>query len=230
MINNNLKIVVAIPCLNEARFIGDIVRRIDKTRYKVIVIDDGSKDDTAEVALANGAEVIKHPYQMGAGAATKSCFEAAKKENADILVTLDGDGQHNPDEIDRVAAPAINKEADFVIGSRFIKPDTNMPLYRRLGIYIINLLCNIGAKVKVTDTQSCFRAYNRKFLDTVSIAEQSFSFSIELLINARRAGLKIKEVPISCVYHDQGSSMNPIRHGINVAWTIIKMRWGKNRR
>jgi len=218
------KVIVAIPCFNEQDFIGDIVSRARNYVDKVIVIDDGSTDNTAEVARAAGAEVIQHKERRGAGAATKSGFEAAKANNADLLVTLDGDGQHNPDEIPKVLAPALRGEADLVIGSRFIEPQTNVPRYRRFGIDVITWLCNLGSRVKISDSQSCFRAYSRRLLEAVDITEDGFGFSVQMLIQARRKGFVIKEVPISCVYHSQGSSLNPIAHGLSVAWSVIRLR------
>ncbi len=119
------KIIAVIPCFNEENFIGDIVTRARIYADKVIVIDDGSTDNTSEVAKAAGAEVIRHERRRGAGAATKSGFEAAKTNNADILVTLDGDRQHDPDEIPQVLAPILSCKADLVIGSRFLQPNLN---------------------------------------------------------------------------------------------------------
>jgi glycosyltransferase involved in cell wall biosynthesis len=220
------KIIAAIPCLNEGQFIGDIVTRARRYVDTVFVIDDGSTDNTYEVAKAAGAEVIIHERSLGAGAATKSAFEAARTKNADILITLDGDGQHNPDEIPRVLAPILKNEADLVIGSRFLPANLiEVPKYRKFGIDVITWLYNLGSKKKVSDSQSCFRAYNRKLLEAVTITEDGFSFSVEVLIQARRKGLVITEVPISCIYHSQGSSLNPIVHGLGVACSVIRLRF-----
>jgi len=219
------KIIAAIPCLNEGQFIGDIVTRSRKYVDTVIVIDDGSTDNTTEVAKAARAEVIRHETRQGAGAATRSAFEAAKAYNADVLVTLDGDGQHNPDEIPQVLAPILCGEADLVIGSRFLLQNIKkVPKYRKFGIDIITWLYNLGSKKKVSDSQSCFRAYSRKSLEAVSITENGFSFSVEVLIQARKKGFVITEVPTSCVYHSQGSTINPLTHGLGVAWNVVKHR------
>jgi len=219
------KIIAVIPCFNEENFIGDIVTRARIYADKVIVIDDGSTDNTSEVAKAAGAEVIRHERRRGAGAATKSGFEAAKTNNADILVTLDGDGQHDPDEIPQVLAPILSCKADLVIGSRFLLQNIKkVPKYRKFGIDIITWLYNLGSKKKVSDSQSCFRAYSRKSLEAVSITENGFSFSVEVLIQARKKGFVITEVPTSCVYHSQGSTINPLTHGLGVAWNVVKHR------
>lgn len=225
MTQTSPKVIAAIPCLNEEQFIADIVRRAQKYVETVIVIDDGSTDKTAEAAQAAGAKVIRHRERQGAGAATRTAFQAAKSYNADILVTLDGDGQHNPDEIPRVLAPVLRGESDLVIGSRFLVPySQNIPKYRKFGIDIITWLCNFGSKIKVSDSQSCFRAHSRRLLEAVSITENGFGFSTEVLIQARKKGFNIKEVPISCIYHSQGSTLNPISHGLSVAWTTVNRR------
>jgi glycosyltransferase involved in cell wall biosynthesis len=230
------KLIVAIPCLNEEQFIGDIVARARRYVDIVIVIDDGSTDNTSKAAQAAGAEVIRHERRQGAGAATRSAFDAAKKYRADVLITLDGDGQHNPDEIPQVLVPVLSGEADLVIGSRFLKPNLNqsqltstnlnrVPKYRKFGIDIINWLYNLGSKKKISDSQSCFRAHSRRLLEAINITENGFGFSIEVLIQARRNNFVIREMPISCVYHSQGSSLNPIVHGLGVAWGVVKLRF-----
>ncbi len=228
-------IIAAIPCLDEEQFISDIVTRTRRYVDKVIVIDDGSTDDTSEVAKAAGAEVIRHGTRQGVGVATRAAFEAAKTCRADVLVTLDGDGQHNPDEIPQVLAPILSGEADLVIGSRFLQPTqktlsaqqterTNIRRYRKFGIDVITWLYNLGSKIKVSDSQSCFRAHSRRLLDAINMTESGFSFSVEVLIKARRRGLVITEAPISCLYHSQGSSLNPVAHGLGVAFAVIKLR------
>jgi glycosyltransferase involved in cell wall biosynthesis len=221
-----IKVIAAIPCFNEQQFIADIVSRAKKHVDEVIVVDDGSTDATANIAQAAGAIVIRHMDRGGAGVATRAAFQAATTSNADILVTLDGDGQHNPDEIPQLLAPILQKKADLVIGSRFIEvtQQTNIRWYRKFGIDVINWLYNVGAKVKVSDSQSGFRAHSRKLFDTVAITENGFGFSVQVLIQARNKGLRVKEVPISCIYHPNGSTLNPIIHGLSVAWSVIKLR------
>lgn len=220
------KILAVIPCLNEGQFISDIVTRTRKYADVVIVIDDGSTDNTAEAAEKAGARVIKHGVRRGAGAATRTAFEAAKEYSADVLVTLDGDGQHNPDEITQVLAPILRGEADLVIGSRFLQIGLQQaPKYRKFGIDVITWLYNFGSKVKVSDSQSCFRAHSRRVIEAINITENGFGFSVQVLIQARRSKFVITEVPVSCIYHLQGSSLNPIVHGLGVAWRVLSLRF-----
>ncbi len=218
-----LKIVAAIPAYNEAKHIAGIIKQAAAYVDEVIVADDGSSDDTARVASRAGARVIRSEVNRGAGQATRDCFTAARKAGAAILVTLDGDGQHNPKEIPLVLSPIIENTTDIVIGSRFLAANT-VPRYRRFGINVITFLLNFGVKNKLTDSQSCFRAYNRKALESLDITEPGFSFSVELLINARRQGLRIAEVPISCIYNAASHSQNPVRHGLSVALSVIRLR------
>ncbi|MCL0057974.1 glycosyltransferase family 2 protein [Dehalococcoidales bacterium] len=236
-----LKVIAAIPCHNTETFIADVVSNAKKYVDQVIVIDDGSHDGTSVAARTAGALVINHGTNRGYGEAIKSCFEAAKTNAADVLVILDGDGQHDPDEIPGLAAPILNKEADLVIGSRFLQPtrpaqpakptqltqrtqQTLMPRYRRFGINVITFLWNFGSKVKVSDAQSGFRAYSKKVFETFPLSEKGMSVSIETLEKARRKGAIIEEVPISCLYVPSTLNLKAIRHGFSVALAVIKIR------
>ena len=221
-----MKIVAVIPCLNEKDTIGDIVARAKKYVERIIVADDGSTDGTSHAAQKEGVFVVRSISRQGFGGNVAMGICAACSEEADIVVTLDGDGQHNPDEIPQVVEPILNGEADLVIGSRF-KECYKLPRYRKFGIDIITRLYNIGHKQKITDGQSCFRAYSRQLLEAVDTKEWGFGFSTEILIKARGQGFRIKEVPISCIYHKEfsmNSSMNPVKQGLVVVLSTIKWR------
>jgi glycosyltransferase involved in cell wall biosynthesis len=218
-----MKIIAIIPCLNEEHFISDVVFQTIKHVDKVIVIDDGSKDATARIAREAGAEVISHPGSQGAGAATRTGFEAALKSGADIVVTLDGDGQHDPSEIPQVIQPVFDGKADLVIGSRFLA-EAKVSLYRKLGIDVITWLYNAGHRDKIVDAQSGFRAYSRRALECINITSPGFGFSIETLVQARKHGLTICEVPATCIYHSSGSTEHPVTHGLSVAWSVVWLR------
>ena len=217
------KVVAAIPCHNEEQFIGDIVGSVLQYVPHVVVVDDGSSDGTANAAEAAGAVVLRHGSNLGPGVAYRSCFKAASELDADVLVTLDGDGQHLPEELPRVLAPLLRGEADLVIGSRFLG-HYEIRRYRKFGIDVITWLYNLGSPVKVVDAQSCFRGYSRRALDTLSISQNGFGFSVELLVQAREHGLTIKEVAISCIYHPDSHSQNPVLHGLTVALMVVKHR------
>jgi len=219
-----MKIVAAIPSLNAEASIGDIVTRARGYVNQVIVIEDGSRDATLRIARAAGALVLSHGNIRGYGNSIKSCFEEAKKNNVDILVILDSDGQHDPEEIPLFIKPLIDGEADMVIGSRFLGVENNMPQYRKLGIGIVTWLFNVGSKVKVTDAQSGFRAYSKKVLDALSLVENGMGVSVEIPVKVRVKGFTIKEVPISCYYHRGSSTMNPVLQGLQVTFILLKLR------
>lgn len=219
-----MRIVAAIPCFNEARFIADVVTKVRKHVPDVVVIDDGSSDNTAELAKAAGARVVRHGGQQGAGAATRSGFMAALDMGADVLVMLDGDGQHDPQDLPAILEPILTSRADIVIGSRFLNPGYVVPRYRKFGIDVITFLFNMGSKVKVSDSQSGYRAYSRQAVKSLIPTEPGFSFSIQTLVEARSRGLRIAEAPVSCIYHEFGSTRNPVLHGLSVALSVARLR------
>lgn len=220
------KIIIAIPAYNVGRFIADVVLKARGFADEVIVVDDGSTDDTAQVAEAAGATIINHGVNKGYGESIKSCFEVAKLKTADALVVLDGDGQHDPDDIPRLLAPILSGQADVVIGSRLLNSKSSMPRYRKFGINVITFLYNFGSKLKVSDAQSGFRTYGKRVLGGFTITQSGMGTSVEVIIKMREKGFTIKEVPISCIYHSASHSANPITHGLGVALTVLKLRLG----
>ncbi|MEM1998064.1 MAG: glycosyltransferase family 2 protein [Candidatus Bathyarchaeia archaeon] len=217
-------VVACIPAFNEEKTVAKIVILAQKHVNKVIVCDDGSSDLTDEIAERLGAEVIRHNRNMGYGAALISLFNRARELGADIMVTLDADGQHNPDDIPKLVKPIVNGEADIVIGSRFLGGSTEeAPKSRVLGIKIITKLANAISYEELTDAQSGFRAYGRRAIELIRPKEQGMGVSMEILLKAKENGLKIKEVPINVNYKvEKPSTHNPIYHGLDVILSTIK--------
>jgi glycosyltransferase involved in cell wall biosynthesis len=187
---------------------------------KVIVVDDGSTDNTAKIAKLAGAQVISHFSNKGKGAALKTGFEAAKE--SEIIVTLDSDGQHNPKEIPKLITPIINGEADIVNGSRYIngnKKDT--PSYRRIGQSILDKITNLGSGLNSTDSQSGFRAFARYTIPAFRFSCTDFGIESEMLTDASNVGLRVKEVEIGVRYDTDSSTKNPINHGVGVLIKVI---------
>jgi len=147
LLKTDLNLMVAIPCYNTEHSIGDVVKETLKYVNNVIVINDGSIDKTAEIAAQSGAQIVSHCLNRGYGGAIKSCIEAFQLSDADILVTIDGDGQHDPNEIPLLINPILEHKADLVIGSRFMDNGVKIPSYRKFGISIINSLWNFGSKI-----------------------------------------------------------------------------------
>lgn len=218
------RILVAIPCHDEAPWLGGVVAAALPHADEVWVVDDGSRDDTPRIAEAAGARLLRHEVNRGYGAAIASCFALARQRGASVLVTLDGDGQHDPREIPDVVAPLAAGAAELVIGSRFLGRPANVPRYRRFGIDVITALYNLGHRPWITDAQCGFRAYGRRAIEALAPADPGMGASVELLIHARGRGLRAAEVAVSCAYHPGGSSMGPVRHGVGVALKVVEHR------
>ncbi|MEB3774750.1 MAG: glycosyltransferase family 2 protein [Desulfurococcales archaeon] len=221
------KIMVGIPAYNEEKYIAKVILRAKKHADYIVVVNDGSSDMTAEIARALGAEVIEHTKNMGYGAALKTIFKEAKSRDVDILVTIDADDQHNPDEIPRLIKPIVEEGADVTIGSRFLG-ETKQPAWRKFGIKVINrafktLNKGNGDSGNLTDTQSGFRAYNRRAIHNIMPESNGMEASIEILYQAIGKGLRIKEVPITVNYHEDASTHNPVSHGARVIVRIIEI-------
>ena len=221
-------IVVGIPAFNEELTIGRVVLEAQKFANHVIVCDDGSTDYTAKIAVSLGADVVIHEKNSGYGASIKSLFDRAHELNADIFVTLDADGQHEPNEIPFVIKPIIEGTADIVIGSRFVDKNgtSEMPRYRQFGAKLITKMVNGSAKNGVTDSQSGFRAYNHIALDRLNFFEAGMGASVEILLKASKSDLRIAEVPSTCKYNlEDGdtSTENPVSHGVSVLFSLIRL-------
>lgn len=215
------KVIVAMPAYNEEKYIGSIALQARQYADEVVVVDDGSSDRTARVAELAGATVVRHGENKGYGSAIQSILTEAKRRNADILVILDADSQHNPEEIPSLIQ-AISQGADVVIGSRATQRSA-IPLYRRLGQRVLSNLTYIASRKKLADTESGFRAYSRKAIETLELKEKGMAISSEIVSTATRKGLKVVEVPISVIYTKDGSTMNPVRHGFGVLHRIMVM-------
>jgi glycosyltransferase involved in cell wall biosynthesis len=217
-------VIAAIPAYDEEKTIARVVLEAQRFVDKVVVCDDGSMDLTAKIAKKLGADVVRHESNLGKGVAFKSLFGRALELDADVVVTLDADGQHDPSEIPHLVKPILSGDADITVGSRFLAGNNEMPSYRRFGCRVLNGLVNRFAKKnKVSDTQSGFRAYNRKALKEIDIATKGIGVDSEILIKAYDNDVKIMEVPISCMFKGvEGSTYNPVSHGINVFGSIIK--------
>lgn len=215
------KIIVATPAYNEEKYIGSIVLQARQYADEVIVVDDGSTDRTAKVARLSGATVVRHDKNEGYGVAIQSILAQAKERAADVLVILDADAQHNPDEIP-VLTRAITGGFDVVIGSRKLHRGS-IPLYRRLGQKVLSSLTNFLSGTKLSDTESGFRAYSRRAIEALELTEAGMAVSAETIPAAVAKGLKVTEVPISITYTKDGSTLNPVRHGLGVLHRIMVM-------
>jgi glycosyltransferase involved in cell wall biosynthesis len=213
-------ITAILPAYNEQVSIGSIIIGTKKRVDRVIVVDDGSTDKTKEIAEIAGAEVIKHPQNMGKGAALETGFNALAE--TDVVVTIDADGQHNPSEIPKLVAPIVNGEADLVNGSRYINGgEKNTPKYRRVGQSVLDIATNINGRTNITDSQSGFRAFAAHIVPVFRFRQKGFGIESEMITEASKAGLRIEEVEISVRYDVANNKRNPISHGVGVLVKVI---------
>ena len=217
-----MKITIGLPAYNEEKNIASVITKLKKITDSIIVCDDGSSDMTSEISKNLGAVVISHKKNMGYGAALRTIFQKSVELDSDILVTFDADGQHRIEDINKILQPLENNEADVVIGSRFLDNESKIPNYRKIGIKVITKVTNASLKKKLTDSQSGFRAYNKQALTQISPSEMGMGISTEILIKASNKGLRIAEIPITVLYHDNTSTHNPVSHGTSVLVSTIK--------
>ncbi len=218
-----MKTIIGIPAYNEEKNIAKIIINSKEFADQIIVCDDGSTDSTVAIAESLGAIVIKHPKNLGYGSAIHSIFLKAKEINADILVTVDADGQHRTQDITKVIEPIKKGDADLIIGSRFLGvSEEKIPEYRKIGIKIITKVTNSSLKNKITDSQSGFRAYSKKVISELNVSDMGMGISTEILIKSSSLGFRIAEVPIKILYDGDTSTHNPISHGTSVLFSTVK--------
>lgn len=212
---------------NEEETIGTVVTLALKYADAVICVDDGSSDSSARIAEACGATVIRHRVNRGYGGALKSLFIKAIEMKATALVVLDSDGQHEASDIPLLLKPILDKQADFVIGSRFIDGGggTDMPAYRRLGIKVITAASNLSRDISIKDTQSGFRAFSAHALEVLRFDCEGMELSLEMLEDAHEKQLKISEVPTVVRYDvPKGSNFTAVSHGFTVlSWALVSL-------
>ena len=222
--NTDMSILVCIPAFNEEHFIGKLIKNCLKYADQVVVCDDGSVDNTYEVADAAGANVIRHEKNCGKGEAFQSLFQFARHSNVDVIVTIDGDGQFLPEEIPKLVKKIESNEADVVIGYRF-DGAAEMPNYRKFGNKMLDKMTNMATQLSVRDTQSGFRAYSKNIIKLIDFKKKGFGVDTEILINAAKNGARISEEKVSVIYHtgSQTSTKNPISHSGEVVTSLLEI-------
>ena len=219
---NNKKTYVLIPAYNEEKVIVEVIMDIKEAGYQnIIVVDDGSSDKTYLEAKNSGVIALQHMINRGKGAAAKTSIEAAKALGADIVVTMDGDGQHNPEDIKKMIA-LIEKGNDVVLGTRLKNP-RGMPKYKILANYIGNLFTYIIYGLWVTDSQSGFRAYSRKAINLIDTRTDRYEYDSEVIREINRNKLKFVEIPIEVRYTEYSMNKQQKQGFKNGIKTLIKM-------
>jgi len=213
-----------LPAYNEELVIGSVVLRTRQYVDRVIVVDDGSSDRTAEVAKLAGADVIRLDHNTGKAYALLLGLSHARKTGCRVAVMLDADGQHDPKDIQRVAGLVSIGKADLVIGSRFLAKNGGIPAYRQLGQKTLDLFTNIGSKSKVTDSQSGFRALSCQALDNLDFKSEGYNIESDMIDHFSAMGLPIMEVPISVNYDvPHKHKKHPVTHGVGVFTRVINL-------
>jgi len=216
------QVVVVIPAYNEERFIGSLVIKLLRFPVVVIVVDDGSSDDTALIARLAGATVVRHPVNQGKGVALNTGIRLGRRFRPSAIVTLDADGQHLPDQLPRVVAPVLHGQADLVVGSRYLRPAHAVPPLRRLGHRFFNRLTRLATGLSVSDTQSGYRALSPRLYNLACFHSAGFSVETEMQFLARQHHLRLAEVPVTIRYLDPPK--RPLwRHGLHVLNGLLRL-------
>lgn len=199
-----MKAVIIVPAFNESAVITDVIYKIPKkikglNKIEVLVVDDGSTDETYEKAQRANVHIVSHVINRGLGAAIKTGLQFAKNHNFDLAVTFDGDGQHDPKDLIKVIQPIVDKKADLVIGSRF-KRVQKVPIDRVILNWFANFATLILFGVFSTDSQSGLRAFSKKAIRLIDFKADKMEFSSEILLEAKRHSLVTAEIPIKAIY------------------------------
>ena len=224
------EVLVVLPALNEAENIGPVLARVpDRVaglEVRVLVIDDGSDDETAQIVREAGHAVISHPMRRGQGAAQRLAYDVAKRIGAEIVVTLDSDGQHLPEEIERLVEPIKAGTHDFIIGSRLLGQREEDSRVRLAGIHVYSALINFLIGTKISDCSNGFKAIRVSSLNRIVLNEDQFQ-AAETIISAARNGLRIGEVPITVLRRQSGESKKGrnFSYGFNFARAVFKSWW-----
>ncbi|MDQ1284107.1 MAG: hypothetical protein QG620_455 [Patescibacteria group bacterium] len=220
------KIFIVVPAYNEEKVIQDVILEIQNAGYQnIIVVDDGGTDNTRAVAERAGATAIRHKINRGKGAATKTGIEAAKLLRADIIVTIDGDGQHDPQDIKKLIEPIKNGRIDVVLGTRLLDP-AGMPWYKIIQNKIGNIITWYLFGLYVTDSQSGFRAYSRRAAELINTKSDRYEYDSEVIREIYLRKLKYIEVPITVRYTEYSMGKIQKQSFWNGVKTVYKMIWG----
>lgn len=215
------KIFIVIPARNEAQQIGEVLLEIRRKGFEnVLVVDDGSDDKTVEIAEKSGAKVVQHILNRGAGAATFTGIKAVLELDAEIIVTMDADGQHAPEDIHNLIQPILDKKYDIVLGSRLLEKK-EMPLIRRFFNYTGNLITWILFGLWVSDSQSGFKAFSKKAAEQIEIKTNGYEFCSEVIREIKTKKLSFAEIPIQTKYTEY--SMQKGQSFANGVRTFVKL-------
>lgn len=214
------KICAIIPVYNEEKNLGFVIKKVKEHDLDIIVIDDGSTDNTAEIAKREDVYLIRHPVNEGKGKALRDGFRYALEKGYDLIITLDADGQHNPDEIPLFIKKISDSAAGIIVGNRLHSP-TGMPSSR---LFINKLFSKITSKVckqNIPDALCGYRIIKRAVLASIKLNAKRFDMDPQILIKTAKAGFKIDSINIKCIYAGEYSDVRPLRDGYNFFRLIL---------
>jgi len=219
---DSASIWIVIAAYNETSRLGKTLAELLPHYSNVVVVDDGSRDDTAAVAEKAGVWTLRHPINRGQGAALQTGIDFAIQTGADVIVTFDADGQHDPADIPAILAPVLAGTADIALGSRFLGKTIGMPFSRRVVLKLAVIFTRIVSQIKVTDTHNGFRSFSRSAATAIRIYQDRMAHASEILDEIRRQGLRYAEVPVTIRYTagtlaKGQSSFNAVR----IAWQFL---------
>lgn len=215
---------VIIPTYNEAQNIGELIAKVKSQNFTVVVIDDGSTDDTGQIARQSGAIVLRNEQNQGKGASLIRGFKYALDNNFDAVLTMDGDGQHLPEDIPYFIRLAAYSDSGIFIGNRMHKTG-DMPLIRILTNRFMSWVISSVAKQKIPDTQCGFRLIKKEVIERVKLITLKYETESEILIKASLLGFRIESVPIKAVYMNEKSRINPLIDTLRFIKFIIGVPW-----
>ena len=216
-----MKTCVIIPTYNESKSIAEIISLLHQQNLEVVIVDDGSSDDTAEIAGQSNAAVIRNPQNQGKGAALIKGFEYALSKGFEAVITMDGDGQHLPKNADSFIRIAQDSKSQLLIGNRMQMP-SGMPLIRQLTNRLMSWFISALIKQKVPDTQCGFRLIKKNLLKQLKLNTNRYETETEILIKTARLGYQIKSIPIESIYRHEKSQINPLVDTYRFIRFIIK--------
>jgi glycosyltransferase involved in cell wall biosynthesis len=210
--------VVVIPAYNAAGTIGPLIRRVKQLRLEVVVVNDGSRDETGRAAADAGAMVISHARNQGKGCALRTGFAFALQGGYDVIVTMDGDGQHDPADIPRLLDAVRTSSSAIVVGNR-LADGMRMPLARRCTNRLMSCLVSLLSRQSIPDSQCGFRAISRQALSSIRLITCRFELETELLLAAARRGWTVASVPVRTIYRNHPSHIRPLADG----WRFVRL-------
>lgn len=221
-----MHLVIVIPVYNEEKVIKKVIESIPKkingvSKTTIVVVNDGSTDNSAEQVKATRALLVNLPFNLGVGLATATGIEAGKILGADILVTMDGDGQHDPRDIQALVKPILSQKYDLAIGTRLINRQS-MPTLKKVGNWLMNAITYIFSGIWISDSQSGMKAFSQDAIKKLKINTSGYELCSEIIMLAKKEKLRITEVPIRTIYNEHSirKGQNPL-NGLNIALRLL---------